>query len=233
MKNFCVSPLFSIFALRGRKAKILPMQFSQDTALLLVDIQNDFCAGGSLEVPQANEIIPVINKLLPLFQHRVATQDWHPASHKSFAANHPWRKPGQVIELNGLEQVLWPIHCVQESFGAEFHKELNTEALEHIVQKGTDNEIDSYSGFFDNGRKKSTNLHNLLQDLGVLKVYVVGLATDYCIKFTALDAKSLGYETYLIQDACKAVNMQTGDEQKALAQLQEAGVHLTESRNFF
>lgn len=193
-------------------------------ALILVDLQNDFCRGGALEVPQGNEVISIANALMPHFPLVVATQDWHPANHQSFAANHPWRKPGQVIDLHGLPQVLWPIHCVQDSFGAEFVEELHTEQIHQVFQKGTDPEIDSYSGFFDNGQRKATGLGDYLKAKGVQSVYVLGLATDYCVRATALDALALGFATYLVEDACRGVNLQPDDVEKALAELYSKGV---------
>ncbi len=198
-------------------------------ALILVDIQNDFCPGGALEVTEGDKVVAIANAIMDKFDLIIATQDWHPANHGSFAANHLWRKPGQVIELNGLEQILWPMHCVQESFGAEFHKDLNTEKINKIFQKGTDVEIDSYSGFFDNGRKKSTGLSDYLKDLKIEKVYVMGLATDYCVKFTALDALEQGFETYVIKDGTKGVNMQPKDSKNALLEMKEAGIHIVDS----
>lgn len=193
-------------------------------ALILVDLQNDFCRGGALEVPKGDEVVPIANALMPLFPLVVATQDWHPANHQSFAANHPWRKPGQVIDLHGLPQVLWPIHCVQDSFGAEFVQALNTKGIHRVFQKGTDPEIDSYSGFFDNGQRKATGLGDYLKVQGVQAVYVLGLATDYCVRATALDALALGFETYLVEDACRGVNLQPDDVEKALAELYSKGV---------
>ena len=134
-------------------------------ALILVDLQNDFCWGGTLAVEGGNDVIPIANQLMDKFDWVVATKDWHPANHGSFAGTHyeRWRKPGDVIDLNGLQQVLWPIHCVQETFGSEFVNELNDEKINHITYKGTDVGIDSYSGFFDNGRRKATDLHDFLQ----------------------------------------------------------------------
>ena len=198
-------------------------------ALILVDLQIDFCPGGALEVREGDVVIPLANELMPQFELVVATQDWHPADHKSFAANHPWRKPGQVIDLNGLPQVLWPIHCVQESFGAEFVPGLDTERIDAIFQKGTDPEIDSYSGFFDNGHRKATGLGDFLKEKNVTEVYVMGLATDYCVKFTALDALELGFETYLIEDACRGVDLQAGDVAAAIQEMDGAGVRLIRS----
>lgn len=200
-------------------------------ALILVDLQNDFCAFGALAVDEGNLVIPIANQLMNEFELIVATQDWHPANHGSFAANHPWRKPGQVIELHGLQQVLWPIHCVQDSFGAEFVKELNTEKITKIFPKGTDPEIDSYSGFFDNGHRKATGLGDYLKEQAVSEVYVMGLATDYCVKFTALDALELGFKTYLILDGSRGVNLQDGDVDKAVEEMKDKGVSIINAKD--
>ncbi len=201
-------------------------------ALILVDLQNDFCEGGALEVKGGDEIISIANKLMDHFDLIIATQDWHPANHGSFAANHYWRKPGQVIELNGLQQILWPIHCVQESFGAEFRPHLLTEKIDEIFQKGTDIKIDSYSGFFDNGRKKSTGLSEFLKKKGIKDVYILGLATDYCVKFTALDAKEQGFNTYLIEDATRGVNINENDSKEAILEMKNKGVSIIHSKLF-
>ena len=199
-------------------------------ALLLIDIQNDFCPGGALAVEEGDQVIPVANQLIPKFELVVATQDWHPANHGSFAANHPWRKPGQVIDLHGLQQVLWPIHCVQESFGAEFAPKLEKEGIDTVFVKGTDPEIDSYSGFFDNGHRKATGMGDYLKAQNVEEVFILGLATDYCVKFTALDAVELGFKTNVVIDGCRGVNLNPGDVDKAVAELQEKGVKIVESR---
>lgn len=198
-------------------------------ALILVDIQNDFCPGGHLEVPEGDQVVPVANALMDRFDLVVATQDWHPANHGSFAANHPWRKPGQVIDLNGLPQVLWPIHCVQDSFGAEFVQSLHTDKIGQVFVKGTDPEIDSYSGFYDNGHRKATGMGDFLKEKGVDTVYVMGLATDYCVKFTALDAVALGFKTHLIEDGCRGVNLNPGDVDQAIADMRSGGVAVTNS----
>ncbi|GJM33291.1 MAG: nicotinamidase [Saprospiraceae bacterium] len=198
-------------------------------ALILVDIQNDFCPLGALPVEEGNQVVPIANKLMEVFDLVVATQDWHPANHGSFAANHPWRKPGQVIDLNGLQQILWPIHCVQESFGAEFVQELNIAKVSKIFPKGTDPEVDSYSGFFDNGHRKATGLGDFLKEKEVKEVFIMGLAADYCVKFTVLDAIELGFEAYLIVDGTRGVNLNAGDVEKAIAEMQEKGAHLVQS----
>jgi len=199
-------------------------------ALLLIDLQIDFCPGGALEVKEGDQVIPIANALMEKFELVVATQDWHPANHGSFAANHPWRRPGQVIDLHGLQQVLWPIHCVQESFGAEFVNALNTDGITKIFVKGTDPEIDSYSGFFDNGHRKATGLGDYLKTQGVNEVYVLGLATDYCVKFTALDALELGFKTHLVVDGCRGVNLNEGDVDAAVAEMKEKGVTILNSK---
>jgi len=199
-------------------------------ALLLVDIQNDFLPGGALEVPHGDEVIPVANTLLSQFERVVASQDWHPANHGSFAANHPWRKPGQTIDLHGLEQVLWPIHCVQGSFGAEFAGRLNTGAIERVFQKGTNPAIDSYSAFYDNGHRQSTGLADYLREQQVDTLYILGLAQDYCVKFTVLDALREGFKTYLVTDGTRPVELQAGDGEKALAEMAEQGAHLVTAR---
>ncbi len=195
-------------------------------ALLLVDIQNDFLPGGALEVPSGDAVVPLVNELLPLFSQVVATQDWHPAQHLSFASNHAGAKIGDVIDLNGLAQVLWPDHCVQHSKGAAFSHDLNVDAIRMVFQKGTDINIDSYSGFFDNGHTKDTGLGDYLHSQGVTEVYIVGLATDYCVKFTALDAVKLGFDTTVITDATRAVNLHPQDGEIALKDMQQAGVRL-------
>jgi len=198
-------------------------------ALILVDIQNDFVTGGALAVPEGETIIPTVNQLQKHFELIIATKDWHPEEHGSFAANHSDKQPGERIDLHGLEQVLWPIHCVQDTEGAEFVAELDTSKVDMIFVKGTDETIDSYSGFFDNGHRKSTGLGQYLKAKQVTEVYVVGLATDYCVKFTALDALELGFETYLIEDASKGVNLAEGDVEKAVAEMRKKGVQVIQS----
>jgi len=198
-------------------------------ALILVDIQNDFLPGGALEVPGGDEVVPTANALIPAFDLVVATQDWHPRDHKSFASQHTGKAIGDVIDLHGLPQVLWPDHCVQHSSGAEFAPELQTDGIRTIFQKGTNPEIDSYSGFFDNGHRQATGLGDYLREENVKQVYILGLATDYCIKFTALDAAQLGFETFLIEDGCRGVNLQPGDVSRAMEELQQQGITVMNS----
>lgn len=192
-------------------------------ALILVDIQNDFIPGGALAVPEGDQIVAVVNRLQPCFDLVVATQDWHPADHGSFAANHIGRSPGEVIELNELPQVLWPTHCVQGTIGANFVSGLDRKLWDRVFVKGTDPAIDSYSGFFDNGHHQATGLGDYLREKRVTEVYVAGLATDYCVKFTVLDALELGFKTHLIEDACRGVNLQPDDVQKAIEAMRAAG----------
>jgi nicotinamidase/pyrazinamidase len=195
-------------------------------ALILVDLQNDFLPGGALPVPDGDQVLPLANEVQQRFDLIVATQDWHPADHGSFAANHPGRKPGETIELAGLPQILWPVHCVQGTKGAEFAAGLDTTRMARVFQKGTDPAIDSYSGFYDNGHRRSTGMGEWLRAQGVDEVHILGLATDYCVRFTALDARRLGFSTHLILDACRGVNLQSGDVEQAIDEMRQAGVRI-------
>jgi nicotinamidase/pyrazinamidase len=199
-------------------------------ALILVDIQNDFLPTGALPVPRGDEVVAVTNRLSPRFDLVVATQDWHPRDHGSFAANHPGRKPGDVIDLNGLPQILWPVHCVQGTPGAEFAPGLDTSRVARVFQKGIDPAIDSYSGFFDNGHRRSTGLADYLREKGVTDVYVLGLATDYCVKFTVLDAlHRAGLKTWLVEDGSRGVNLRPGDVDAAVKEMRDAGAKVVRS----
>ncbi|MDE2125206.1 MAG: bifunctional nicotinamidase/pyrazinamidase [Armatimonadetes bacterium] len=195
-------------------------------ALILVDIQNDFLPGGALAVPAGDEVVAVANALIPYFGIVAATQDWHPATHSSFAANHPGRVPGDRIDLNGLPQVLWPVHCVENRHGSEFASALLLPANAVVVRKGTDVDVDSYSGFYDNGRRHATTLEAKLRELGVAELTVMGLATDYCVKYTVLDALRLGFSVSVVREGCRAVNLNPGDGDAAEAEMQTAGAHL-------
>ena len=201
----------------------------KNAALILVDLQNDFVPGGALAVREGDEVIPIANQLAKRFDLVVATQDWHPADHGSFAANYPGRKPGEVIELNGLPQVLWPVHCVQNTPGAAFVPGLERGRINRVFQKGTDPAIDSYSGLFDNGHRRATDLGEWLSDQGVRDVYVMGLATDYCVKFTALDARGLGFKVFLVEDGCRGVELRSGDVARAVEEMKAAGVLVVKS----
>lgn len=197
-------------------------------ALLLIDLQNDFCPGGALAVSEGDHTLAIANRLMDHFKLVVATQDWHPIGHESFAVHHSGKKPGDLIDLHGLTQVLWPIHCVQNSFGADFARELNQSGIHDVFTKGTDPGIDSYSGFFDNGHRKATGMGDYLKQKGVDTVYIMGLATDYCVKFTALDALQLGFTTYLITDGCRGVDLQPEDSHHAIREMEQKGVNLVE-----
>jgi nicotinamidase/pyrazinamidase len=198
-------------------------------ALILVDLQNDFCPGGALAVAHGDETIEVANRLVPYFSTVAATRDWHPADHASFATQHPGKQPGDLIELAGLPQVLWPPHCVQGTRGAELHADLAHSKITEVFPKGTDRMVDSYSGFFDNGRKKPTGLAEWLRERWITQVYVMGLATDYCVKATALDARELGFQTWVIEDGCRAVELAAGDGERALSAMRAAGATIVES----
>jgi nicotinamidase/pyrazinamidase len=198
-------------------------------ALIIVDVQNDFLPGGPLGVPLGDEVIRVANAVSAKFDRVVATQDWHPPDHGSFAVNHPGKKPGDVIDLNGLPQILWPVHCVRNTPGAAFASDLDTGRVARVFQKGTHPGIDSYSGFFDNGRRQATGLGDYLKEQGVRDVYVLGLATDYCVKFTTLDAAELGFRTFLIEDGCRPVELQEGDDARAVEEMKSAGVTIIRS----
>ena len=197
-------------------------------ALILVDIQNDFCPGGHLAVPDGDAVVDVANRLQAGYDLVVATQDWHPKGHESFASVHG-KQPGEMIDLHGLNQVLWPDHCVQGTSGAEFHASLDMARVAKVFRKGTDRAIDSYSGFFDNGHRRATGLGDFLKAEGVTDVDVIGLATDYCVKFTALDAHAQGFATRVLEDACRGVELAPGDVARALDDLRAAGVTVTRS----
>jgi nicotinamidase/pyrazinamidase len=197
--------------------------------LILVDIQNDFVPGGALAVREGDVVVPLANRLIRQFDLVVATQDWHPADHQSFAANHPGRKVGEVIEVAGLPQVLWPVHCVQGTPGAEFVPGLDVAKVTRVFRKGTDASIDSYSGFFDNGHRRATGMGEWLKGRGVIDLYVMGLATDYCVKFTALDGRGLGFDVWLIEDGCRGVELRPGDVGRAVEEMRAAGVRVIRS----
>lgn len=175
-------------------------------ALIIVDVQNDFLPGGALAVKDGFDIIPVINSIQTKFDLVVATQDWHPAEHKSFASNHPGEKAFDEIDLDGLQQVLWPDHCVQQTHGAAFSDQLDSKRIEAIFRKGMDKNIDSYSGFFDNGKKKATGMGAYLKGRGISTIYVSGLAADYCVNFTAIDGLELGFKSVIISNATKPID---------------------------
>lgn len=197
-------------------------------ALLLVDLQNDFCPGGALAVPKGDEVIEVANRLMPRFPLVFATLDAHPSTHLSFAANHNGKQAYEQIHLFGIPQVLWPVHCVKGSLGAQLHKDLEASRITRVFEKGTNPRVDSYSGFFDNDRSTSTGLGEALRELGVSELYVMGLATDYCVKWTALDAVALGFRTYLVEDGCRAIGLEQSIDE-ALQEMEQHGVQRTRS----
>lgn len=198
-------------------------------ALILVDLQNDFLPGGALPVPQGDQVVPVANRLMSQFELVVATQDWHPANHGSFASQHPGCQVGDVIPLNGLSQRLWPDHCVQNTPGADFAADLSIRNVQWICRKGTDPLVDSYSGFFDNARVKDTGLADYLRKRGVRGVHILGLATEYCVKATALDARELGFDTQLVLPGVRGVELNPGDCRTAVEEMRSAGVNLITS----
>jgi len=184
-------------------------------ALLIIDLQHDFLPGGALAVPEGDALIPLVNQLQPKFDLVVATQDWHPAHHQSFASEHAGKQPFDLVQLQGVDQVLWPDHCLQGTRGAAFPESLNTNRVEAIFRKGTETIIDSYSAFYDNGHLKSTALADYLKAKAVKEVYVAGLAADFCVYFTAKDALKEGFETYVIEDATRAISLEGFEKAKA------------------
>lgn len=196
------------------------------TALLIIDVQNDFCPGGLLAVNEGNAVVPVINRMQDDFPLVVATQDWHPANHSSFAANHNGAEPFSTIDMAYGPQVLWPIHCVQGSEGAAFHPDLALDRVSLIVRKGTDPALDSYSAFFENDRETVTGLAGYLRDKGVTSLTLAGLATDFCVGWSALDARRLGFEVTLATTACRAIDLD-GSLDAAMANMVESGVVIT------
>ncbi len=201
-------------------------------ALVLVDIQNDFMPFGALPVADGDAVVPVANALAGRFELVVATQDWHPVGHASFASSYEGRSPGDVIDIDGLEQVLWPDHCVQHSPGASFHSGLDVAAIDHVVRKGSDPAIDSYSGFFDNDHKNATGLDVLLRRERAERIVLVGLATDYCVLYTALDGARLGFDVVVVRDGCRAVGISPSDESRAYERMTQAGCKVVSAGDF-
>lgn len=201
--------------------------FDAEHLLLVVDVQNDFCPGGALAVREGDQVVPLVNALTRRFQRVAATQDWHPAGHASFASSHPGRKPFQTIRLGGVEQTLWPEHCVAGSPGAELHPLLDTCGVHLILRKGSRPDLDSYSAFFENDRKTPTGLAGYLTGLGVRHVYLAGIATDYCVYYSAMDALALGFAVHVIEDACRGIDVPAGSLQERLGELRAAGANLT------
>lgn len=198
-------------------------------ALIIIDVQNDFLKDGALAIKNSNSIIPLINRLIPHFSHVVATQDWHPKNHVSFASTFN-KQVGEIVDTPNGKQILWPPHCVQNSFGAKLSNDLDQNKIEHIVQKGVDPQIDSYSAFFDNVRLTTTSLYDYLVNHNIDELYFVGLATDYCVKYSVLDALLLNFKTFVIVDACRAINLKKDDEKLAIEEMQRAGANIILSK---
>jgi nicotinamidase/pyrazinamidase len=198
-------------------------------ALLLVDIQNDFMPFGALPVAGGDAVVSVANALAARFELVIATQDWHPAGHASFASSHPGCSAGEVIEVAGQPQVLWADHCVQNTPGASFHSGLDVARIDHVVRKGTDPNIDSYSTFFDNNHAKDTGLAAYLRERGVNEIWLSGLATDYCVMYSALDGRGAGFAVAIVEDGVRAVNLSPGDDARAFAQMRALGCSIVRS----
>lgn len=203
------------------------------TALIIVDLQNDFCPGGSLSVPDGDAVIPLANQLQHYFDVIIATKDWHPEDHMSFASNHPGKREGDVLMIDGIEQILWPDHCIQDTKGAEFHSGLDTSKINKVFLKGTNKKIDSYNVFFDNAHLQNTGLAAYLRDKKINDIYIMGLATDYCVKYSCRDAAELGFNTCVIVDACRGVELHEGDIANALAEMRGEGVKIVYSPDVF
>lgn len=202
---------------------------NQQSALIIVDLQNDFCTGGVMGAPHDAGLVERINQLQACFPHVIASQDWHPENHISFAANHAGHQVGDVIDVHGFKQTLWPRHCLQNTPGAELHPALSTKHIEKRVYKGIDPAIDSYSAFYDNAHQRSTGLTEYLRDLGVQHVYLSGLLIDYCVKFSALDAIGDGFAVTVILDASCALNLHPGDEASSITEMKERGIQFAMS----
>jgi nicotinamidase/pyrazinamidase len=195
------------------------------TALLVIDVQNDFIPGGQLAVPEGDLIVPLINQLGGQFRQVIIAQDWHPAGHASFASSHPGRKPYDVIQLPYGEQTLWPVHCVRDTHGAELHADLDLPHAQLIIRKGCNPDIDSYSAFLEADRTTTTGLAGYLKERGIDTVYMVGLALDFCVMFSALDARAAGFNAFVVLDACRAIDLD-GSLAAAIERMQVAGVKL-------
>jgi nicotinamidase/pyrazinamidase len=201
-------------------------------ALIIVDLQNDFLPGGALPVPHGDEVIPVANELQRHFELVLATKDWHPPDHGSFAANHPGKEPGDRIILDGIEQILWPVHCVQNTLGAEFAPTFDTSRIAYVFHKGIERNIDSYSTLFDNAHRRHTGLAHYLKERSIKDIYLLGLALDYCVKYSALDARHLNLKTHVILDGCRGIELQAGDIDQALEEMKRAGAIILKSSDF-
>jgi nicotinamidase/pyrazinamidase len=185
----------------------MPIQPEADDLLLIIDVQNDFCPGGALEVTDGDAVVPVINRVAARFDHVALTQDWHPAGHSSFASSHPGSSPFQTIEMPYGQQTLWPDHCIQGSSGSAFHPKLETQRAELVIRKGFRTAIDSYSAFFENDQLTPTGLAGYLSERGIQRIFLAGLATDFCVNYSAIDARKLGFDVVLIEAGCRAIDL--------------------------
>jgi len=204
------------------------MKTGPDVALIVIDVQNDFCPGGALAVTDGDAVVPVANLMMQRFDHVVLTQDWHPADHSSFAANNPGHDPFSLIDMPYGPQVLWPVHCIQGTAGAAFHNQLETDRANLIIRKGYRSKIDSYSAFFENDHTTTTGLAGYLRERAVEHLVMIGLATDFCVRFSAVDAVKLGFKVTLLEDGCRAIDLD-GSLAAAKAELAEHGVTVTTS----
>jgi nicotinamidase/pyrazinamidase len=202
----------------------MQMKPGDSDLLLIIDVQNDFCPGGALAVADGDAVVPFINRLAQQFAHVALTQDWHPPGHSSFATSHPGRAPFETIEMPYGQQTLWPVHCVQGTPGAAFHPQLVTERAEMVIRKGFRTEIDSYSAFYENDRRTPTGLAGYLRERGLRRIFLAGLATDFCVYYSAVDARRLGFDIVLIEAGCRAIDL-AGSLDAAWAGMAEAGVH--------
>jgi len=209
----------------------MPTHVSRHDVLIIVDAQNDFCSGGALAVPQGEAIVPAANRIAQRFAHVLATQDWHPPGHLSFASSHEGRKPFEQIDAPYGAQTLWPDHCVQRTKGAEFHGDLDLRRVELVIRKGFRLEIDSYSAFYENDRRTPTGLAGYLRERGFRRVFLAGLATDYCVHYSAIDARREGFDVVVIEDACRAIDLE-GSLARAFSEMNEAGVRRAWSEEF-
>jgi len=199
------------------------MQIRDDDVLLIIDVQNDFCGGGALAVGDGDAVVPVVNRLAERFDHVVLTQDWHPPGHSSFAMSHPGSAPFESMTMPYGQQTLWPEHCVQGTSGAAFHPQLATDRAELVIRKGFRSEIDSYSAFYENDRKTPTGLAGYLRERGLQRIFLAGLATDYCVHYSAVDARRLGFDTVLVEAGCRAIDL-AGSLDAAWTAMAAAGV---------
>jgi nicotinamidase/pyrazinamidase len=204
---------------------------AKQDVLIVTDIQNDFCPGGALAVRDGDAVVPLVNNIMENFYRVVATQDWHPKHQVSFASNHPGKKPYDVIKLGNVEQVLWPDHCVAGTPGADFHPGLQTEKFHLVVRKGVNPAVDSYSTFLENDKKLKTGLDGYLKSMGAERVFLVGLATDYCVFYSAMDSRGFGFDTYVIIDACRGIDVPEHNIEHSIQAMKEKGIHVVSSED--